>query len=302
MPAAADMAACAREPSRAGVDRGMTAAAAALASGKGHRDENFPVASFVLKRRHRAPILTFYRFARAADDVADAASVSADHRLDILAAMRRTLAGTSDASPEALALRETIAAHRLSPRHGLDLLTAFERDCRVDRCATWDDLLDYCRWSAMPVGRFVLDVHGESERLWPASDALCAALQIINHQQDCARDYAAIGRVYLPLDLLAAHGASVPDLARPAATAGLLATIREVAGRTDALLARSAGFSAAIRDRRLSLEVAVIQRLAVSLNRRLATRDPLADRVHHGKAAMLALAGLAAARRLAGGR
>ena len=62
--------------------------------------------------------------------------------------------------------------------------------------------MDYCRYSAMPVGRFVLDVHGESRDLWPANDALCAALQVINHLQDCAKDYRELDRVYLPLDVL----------------------------------------------------------------------------------------------------
>ena len=75
------------------------------------------------------------------------------------------------------------------------------------RYANWNELLDYCRYSAMPVGRFVLDVHGESRDTWPANDALCAALQIINHLQDCAKDYRQLDRVYLPMDLLERAGA-----------------------------------------------------------------------------------------------
>ncbi len=276
--------------------------AASLSSGKGHRDENFPVASALLKREHRAPVMAFYRFARAADDVADDATASADEKLALLAAMRATIAGTSDADADALALRATMTAHGLSSRHALDLLTAFERDCTVDRCADWDALIDYCRYSAMPVGRYVLDVHGEDRATWAANDALCAALQIINHVQDCGKDYRAIGRVYLPLDLLAKHGADVGDLAKPAATPALLATIRDLVVRTDTLLAESAGFARQIRDRRLAVEVAIIHRLAASLNRRLRNRDPLSQRVHHGKAEMLALAALAAGAQVVKGR
>ncbi len=274
----------------------------ALASGKGHKDENFPVASVLLKPEHRAPVMAFYRFARAADDVADNPAVSADEKLALLGAMRATIAGTRDADAASLALRQTMEAHRLSPQHALDLLTAFERDCTVDRCADWAALLDYCRYSAMPVGRYVLDVHGESETTWPASDALCAALQVINHTQDCAKDYRAIGRVYLPLDLLAAHGASVADLERRAATPALRATIRDLVARTDDLLAQSAGFARQIRDRRLGVEVAIIHRLAASLNRRLETRDPLSQRVHHRPYEALGLAALAAASQLVKGR
>lgn len=267
---------------------------AALASGKDHRQENFPVASVLLRPAHRAPVMAFYRFARAADDIADHAAAGAGERLALLAAMRATLLGASEASDEARALRDTLDARGLGARHALDLLSAFERDCRVDRCATWDELMDYCRYSAMPAGRYVLDVHGEPEAAWPASDALCAALQIINHLQDCAKDYRALGRVYLPLDMLAANGAEVRDLAAPAATPGLRRTIVQLAQRTDGLLARSAGFAAQLRDRRLSVEVAVIHRLATSLNARLKTRDPLCERVHHRKPEALGLAALAA--------
>ncbi len=278
----------------------MTAAAASLASGKDHRQENFPVASVLLKRAHRAPVMAFYRFARAADDVADNASASAADRLAVLADMRSTLAGASDTSPDARALRETLDSHGLGARHGFDLLTAFERDCRLNRYGTWDDLIDYCRYSAMPVGRYVLDVHGESDATWPVSDALCAALQVINHLQDCAKDYRDLDRVYLPLDTLATHGATVADLAAPAATPALRAAIVDLAERTDALLAQSAGFAAQIRDRRLGIEVAVIHRLATSLNARLKRRDPLNGRVHHGKFEALGIAAIAALSRLAG--
>ena len=276
--------------------------AASLASGKTDKDENFPVASALLKREHRAPVMAFYRFARGADDVADNEAASADEKLALLAEMRATILGTSDGDAHSAALRETMAAHRLDPQNALDLLTAFERDCRVDRYADWPALIDYCRYSAMPVGRYVLDVHGEDRSTWPANDALCAALQVINHLQDCGKDYCAIGRVYLPLDVLAAHGADVSDLARSEASPALRAALRDLVARTDILLAQSAGFAREIRDRRLAVEVAIIHRLASSLTQRLKTRDPLSQRVHHGKIEMLGLAGLAAASQLAKGR
>lgn len=276
-----------------------TVAAAPLASGKGHKDENFPVASFLLSPAHRAPVMAFYRFARAADDVADNASATAAEKLALLGAMRATLSGTSDANPEALALRGVLATHGLSAQHGLDLLTAFEQDCTVSRYATWDELIDYCRVSAMPVGRYVLDVHGESRETWEASDALCAALQVINHLQDCGKDYRAIDRVYLPTEMLAEAGARVEELGAAAASSALRSVIVAMARKTQDLLAQSARFSAMIVDKRLAVEVAVIQRLAESLTKRLLVRDPLADRVHHSKPEMAALAALAALKRLA---
>ena len=274
--------------------------AATLRTGKGHKDENFPVASFILKPEHRAPILTFYRFARVADDVADHATISSDEKLSLLEAMRSTLAGESDANPEALALRRTLGERGLSPVHGLDLLKAFMRDATQRRYADWAELMDYCRYSASPVGRFVLDVHGESQALWPANDALCSALQVINHLQDCAKDYANIDRVYLPEDELKRAGTGVEALASARASPELRAVISGLAGRTAELLDRSRPFAAGIRDGRLAYEVALIQRLAESLTEGLKTRDPLSERVHHRPWDVAGLAMLALMDRMTG--
>lgn len=272
----------------------MSGQAADLASGKGHRDENFPVASFLLSAKHRAPVMAFYRFARAADDIADHEDASAADKLDRLARMRAGLDGDAAGAAEALDLRAVIAERGLDPVHARDLLTAFERDVTVDRYADWAALMDYCRYSAMPVGRFVLDVHGEDRAVWPANDALCAALQVINHLQDCGKDYRTIRRIYLPLDMLTEHGATEADLARDHASPGLRDTIVALAGRTRDLLAVSAPFAASIRDRKLAAEVAVIQRLAESLVDRLERFDPLSERVHHRKAEAALLAARAA--------
>jgi len=276
--------------------------ATALASGKGHKDENFPVASVLLKPAHRAPVMAFYHFARAADDVADNPDASATEKLALLGAMRATILGTSDAEATAVALRETMTAHGLSSQHATDLLVAFARDCTVDHYDDWPALMDYCRYSAAPVGRYVLDVHGEDHATWAASDALCAALQVINHVQDCGKDYRAIERVYLPRDILAQHGARVEDLRGAVASPALRAVIVDMATRTDGLLAQSAGFARQIRDRRLAAEVAIIHRLAVSLNARLKRRDPLSQRVHHRAPEALGLAALAVVTQMIKGR
>lgn len=258
-------------------------AAIDLASGKGSGDENFPVASFLLKPEHRVPVMSFYRFARAADDVSDHPTASADEKLRLLDAMRGGLRGHPAGAEEALALRAVMMSHQLDPVHAFELIDAFEQDVRVTRYATWEELIGYCRLSAMPVGRYVLDVHGEDRGTWPASDALCAALQVINHLQDCGKDYRALDRVYIPAETFAATGARVEDLGAAASSPALRAAIRALAGRTLGLLGESDRFAGLIRDRRLSTEVAIIQRLAVSLTRRLLVRDPLSERVHHGK-------------------
>jgi len=253
-------------------------------SGKGHRDENFPVASRLLAKRHRPAILAFYRFARVADDVADHPTLEPDEKLALLDNLEATLLGRSDAENEAVGLRAALAQRCLPPRHALDLLTAFRLDVTKRRYGDWAELLSYCRYSAMPVGRFVLDVHDEREEIWPASDALCAALQIINHLQDCGRDYRSLDRVYLPLDALAEAGAELEALGEPKASRALLDCLQGLARKTATLLDQSAFFAPSIRDFRLRVEVAAIQQLARGLTVWLMKRDPLSERVHFGRA------------------
>jgi squalene synthase HpnC len=271
--------------------------AARWRSGKGHRDENFPVASLLIHPRHRAPILAFYDFVRTADDIADHASVAAAEKLALLDRLEAGLLGQNDDEAVAVRLRGALAERGLSPRHAQDLLAAFRLDVTKLRYRDWDDLIGYCSLSAMPVGRFVLDVHGESRAAWPANDALCAALQIINHLQDCKDDYRNLDRVYIPLDMLAAHGVGVEALGANEAAPPLRAVLRGVAERTERLLCESDAFSLLIGDRRLALEVSVINTLAHRLVRILKTRDPLRDRVH---LRMPAVAGLTVVGVLAG--
>jgi squalene synthase HpnC len=259
---------------------------AALRSGKGHKDENFPVASRLIHPRHRGAILAFYEFVRVADDIADHASLGESEKLNLLDRLEAGLLGQRDDQSEAVALRTVLRERNLSPRHAQDLLTAFRMDVTKLRYRNWDDLMGYCSYSAMPVGRYVLDVHGEDRSTWPANDALCAALQIINHLQDCKKDYQSLNRVYVPEDALAVAGARIEDIGRDAATPALRRCLTGLAERTGKLLDDSAAFSPRIRDFRLAMEVAVIQSLARRLVSLLIERDPLSERVHLGKGAM----------------
>lgn len=267
-----------------------------LASGKGSADENFPVASHLIAPRFRPPVMAFYRFARAADDVADNALAEPASKLELLEILRASLTGESNEASEGRDLRKMLAERGLSDEHPIDLLEAFRRDCTKLRYDSWDDLMDYCRYSASPVGRFVLDVHGESRGLWPMNDALCAALQVINHLQDCGKDKREIDRVYIPLDRLAAAGLTVDALDAPAASPALRGVIVALTRQTLQLLDVSRPFAGKIRDGRLALEVGVIQALAEDLCKGLLARDPLSQTVHHDKAKMGAIALSAMAR------
>jgi farnesyl-diphosphate farnesyltransferase len=269
-------------------------------SGKDRGDENFPVGSALISARLRPHVHAFYDFARNADDIADSPDLAPDDKIARLDIMQAVLLGErTTGSPSATGLRASLAETGVTARHSLDLLVAFRRDARKTRYADWDELLDYCRFSAMPVGRHVLALHGESVATWPASDALCAALQVLNHLQDGRKDLLALDRCYLPLDLLARHGGGVEDLRGTAATPGLSGVFADLLDQCDALNATARGLPPGVRDRRLRLETAVI----VGLSRRLAARlrrgDPVATRVKLRKSDVL-LSLLGALRHLQG--
>lgn len=268
-------------------------------SGKSHGDENFPVASRLVSPRHRAPILAFYRFVRAADDVADHPGLPPEEKLALLDGLQAALTGAGPPDPEAEPLRRALAERKLSARHALDLLDAFRLDARKNRYADWGELMGYCALSAMPVGRFVLDVHGEPQTTWAASDSICAALQVNNHLQDCGKDYKNLDRVYIPLDALQAHGARVEDLGAARATPQLKACIAELARKTSRLLREGSALPDLVADTRLALEIAAIYSLAVKIAAGLQRRDPLSERVHLGKGASALIALGAAAGTLA---
>jgi squalene synthase HpnC len=262
--------------------------ASELRSGKTHRDENFPVASWIIHPRHRALILAFYNFVRTADDIADHPTLREHDKLDYLDLLEAELLGQGDSQPEAVNLRHALAERSMPPRHALDVLTAFRMDVTKLRYENWDELIHYCRYSAMPVGRFMLDVHGESASTWAASDVLCAGLQINNHLQDCGKDYRDLNRVYVPRDELAAHGASVEELGKQRASAPLLQCLHSLAARTGHLLNESKSLSAEVKDFRLGLEISVIQTFADKIVRLLKLRDPLSQTVHLGPIELLA--------------
>jgi squalene synthase HpnC len=274
---------------------------AQLRSGKGARDENFPVTSWLIRKRHRPVILAFYEFVRTADDIADHPELGSAEKLARLDRLEAAILGQGD-EPVGVALFIMLNSCGLTARHAQDLLSAFRQDVTKRRYADWDELIDYCSRSAMPVGRFILDVHGHSRASWPASDALCATLQIINHVQDCKADYRRLDRVYIPLDALAAQGIGVEALAHDHAGAALKECLRALLARTNDLFQESACLPASVADRRLAIEISIIQSCARRLLAILQQRDPLSERVHLTKAEMLAMMALGGVRGLLRGQ
>lgn len=233
------------------------------ASGKNAGQESFPVASWLLPPSKRSAIMAFYRFARAADDIADHPSLPPDEKLRLLDQMEGRLPAVGS-------------------EHAAALLVAFRQDAGKARYADWGELMVYCRHSAEPVGRFLLDLFGEDRALWPRSDALCAALQVLNHVQDCGKDYRALDRLYLPLDWLDAEGATPDMLAASQTSPALRRTLDRVLDATAALLAVSRPLTADIRHRGLRIQAATTQIGAEALLARLRRQDPLARHVRLG--------------------
>jgi len=269
-------------------------------SGKDRGDENFPVGSWLIRRDLRAHVHAFYRFARNADDIADSPVLTADDKLRRLDRMGEILDGAAgDDSPTAAAMRVSLAETGVTAQHCHDVLHAFRQDAVKLRYRDWDDLMDYCRYSAAPVGRQLLDLHGEDRDTWPPSDALCAALQVLNHLQDCGEDYRNLDRVYLPLDHLEAAGCSVAALTAPIANSGLRQVLDRLLDRTETLVVAAQGLLPRVQAGGLRRESAAIVALAGRLAHRLRRGDPLASRVKLTKSDFAAafLSGIFAPRR-----
>ena len=268
-----------------------------VASGKGRGDENFPVGSRLLRPADRPHVHAYYGFARAVDDIADSAVLSPDAKIARLDAMEAALLGRTPASgapnagsptaelARAQRLRDSLAITGIDPRTATDLIVAFRQDAVKHRYESWDELAAYCRYSAAPVGRYLLLLHGEEVRgaggaaLLAASDALCAALQVLNHLQDCAGDLAALDRCYIPLPWLAEEGLGAAVLRGVHSPPGLRRVLDRLLDQVDGLNRQAASLPSLVSDRRMRLEASVIAGLSRRLSSRLRSQDPLAARV-----------------------
>ncbi len=201
--------------------------------------ENFPVGLFV-PRDKRPFIHALYAFARAADDFADEAIYEGmrQEKLDQWEARLHAAYRGEAEDPIFIALGETVRRLEIPKTLLLDLLSAFRQDTLKSRYESWDELLDYCRRSADPVGRLVLLVFGQRDpELGPLSDAICTGLQLANHWQDLAVDLRK-DRIYVPRDLMARHGVAEWDLNAGRVDERFVALMLELLGRTRELFSR----------------------------------------------------------------
>lgn len=249
-------------------------------TGKTSHDENFPVGSFLLPKAVRPLVVEFYRFARAADDIADDPVLDSSTKFALLNGMDEALQGQRpvlvQAEP-AWHLRQVLQRGGFTVNQPRALLVAFRRDAMNKDSLNWADLLSYCRMSANSVGRFLLEVHHEiAPAAQIASDALCTALQVLNHLQDCYKDFTALNRVYVPVDLLIVEGLDRTVLGKRKSTPGLLRVFDHMLDKVEMLLITARSLPAAITCPGFRMEAAMIVDLAIRLTQRLRRQDLLA--------------------------
>jgi squalene synthase HpnC len=254
--------------------------------------ENFPVVSFLLPRRLHQDFYNVYAFCRWADDLGDEIGDPL-RSLELLEEWRlelRAMYAGQARHPVFVALRETVGKHRIPEKPFADLIRAFVQDQTVTRYESWDQLLDYCVYSANPVGRLVLHLAGYTdEERRGLSDFTCTALQLANHWQDVKRDWDK-GRVYIPLDAMAQHDYSPQtlqqDIDRGSASEPFRSMMRDLCERAGRLFEKGLPLVASV-DRRLAVDLDLFSRGGMAILDRIAGQgyDVIARRPALGKAA-----------------
>ncbi|WDI30904.1 squalene synthase HpnC [Hyphococcus flavus] len=261
------------EPSPAGAE---------TPSGKGAKDENFPVGSFLLPKHLRPHVAKYYAFARAIDDIADNGALSPEDKIKRLTSFDAALKGEPGYGGEyqkAHDLRESMKETGVTTKHGSDLVAAFILDAEKSRYASWEELLGYCELSANPVGRYLLDLHGEDKSGYRYSDALCTVLQIVNHLQDCGDDRRELDRIYIIEDWLKEENEDITVVDRDAVSPGFRNVMDRMLDGCESLMSDARKLPSALNSKHLAMESAIIVRLAERLIQLLRKGDPLAKRV-----------------------
>ena len=249
---------------------------------KTSKDENFPVANLLTTPIYRPHIETFYRCVRTADDIADHPVLTPQEKLDKLELFEAILNGsTKDKTvfAEAYQHLESVCETNVSIEHALNLLQAFKLDVNKSRYRNWSELVNYCRYSAAPVGHYLLELHGESPDLRRHTDRLCISLQIINHLQDCKKDLIDLDRVYIPLDWITKEGADIESLCGKFLTPEMRRVIFRLLVRNRELVEGAYSGLFFIKNYRLRLNSLTILFIAKYLNHNLRKKDPIANDV-----------------------
>lgn len=244
--------------------------------------ENFPVASRFIPERYRDNVIALYQFARGADEIADDPVMPNETKRKMLTQLESAMVSGKTYDVPEWAERCLLMA-RANPNimtHARDLLSAFLQDTEKSNYRTLDDLMHYCMRSAAPVGRAYLDIAGERDADRIAADALCNALQILNHIRDLSKDYLVLGRMYLPLDWLKEADVNMQDFTASRSSDGVRRVITRALVECDKLLNVASKLMPTIEEKNLRLEIQCIYECARVLQRKLGELDPLQVRVN----------------------
>ncbi len=253
-----------------------------MPSGKDADYENFPVGSWLLPKAVRGHVAVFYRFARTIDDIADSPYLDSQEKiekLDRFEAAIRNEDVDQDLFAVGVQMRRSLAKSGVSVSHCENLIQAFKQDALKQRYQTWDQLVAYCMLSAAPVGRYLIDLTGGARDGYTSSDALCVALQVINHLQDCKDDFQTLNRVYLPQDWLRDANADESMLVQTSVSVELGDVLKKCLHEVRQLLTVASPLPRQVRSRRLAMEAAAIHNVAVGLTEKLSVHDVLQHRV-----------------------
>ena len=251
-------------------------------STKTKNDENFPVTTVFIPFRLRKHVHLFYNCARTADDIADSIKLTTKQKTFFLKHIDGVLKGTENCdknSKFAFLHRRSAEETGVTVEHARHLLQAFMMDVSKSRYRNWSELINYCQYSAAPVGRYLLDLHGCKKQSQKGTDSLCIALQILNHLQDCKIDYVSLNRVYIPEEFFKIYETDVTVLGAQNTDVNFRRVLNKILTRTDELILVAKKEAWKISHRGFRFQTGIIIAISENLSKELRKRDPISERV-----------------------
>lgn len=254
---------------------------------KNKHQENFPVGMMLFNKEKRQIVNNYYQFARYADDIADNPDIKPQKKVEKLYELEDIFLRNKPYKGQklkfAVNLRTEFDRFGLATSAATDLLIAFRKDSMGFDYQTWGQLVDYCKYSAAPVGRFMLAIHDENPSTYLPATALCIALQIVNHVQDIKYDDDVLKRLYLPAEMMKKYNVSKEDLQKDKSTLGLKKLIEKIMDLTRGLLKDGGVLPEIIRSRSLRAEVCIILSLTNIMIKKILKGDVLARQIKLSK-------------------
>lgn len=250
---------------------------------KNKHQENFPVGMMMFNRNIRKIVSDYYRFARYADDIADNPHLKPQNKVDKLYELEEIFTGQKSYKGQKLkfvqTLKDEFAKHNLSPDLATDLLIAFRKDSLGFDYQTWGQLVDYCKYSAAPVGKFMLAVHQENPSTYLPATSLCVALQIVNHVQDLKYDVSLLKRLYLPAEIMKKYHLRTEDLVQDKSSISVQKAVKHIMEKILGLVKEGSILPELIKSLSLRIEVCIILSLTNIMIKKILKGDILAREI-----------------------